>query len=516
MTFNGEALRITSFVGEHNHTVSKDVFKCLPRQRVLSEEKQSEIKQFLDMRCNKKLLKEYVSSTLNQTVTLKDLHNIKTKQGTTSSTEELSTTVDYLKTVDSATVEVLVNGNDFEGLYFQTAKMKKVFADYPDIFLLDATYCLNNLSMPFYIIMVVNGNGQVVVACTFLLAHENATNIEKMLSIFKSHNPKFSDVKTVFTDKDFKERAALRMQLPSAKILLCLFHTLRTFKRNITFEKMGLKSNEKNEILKIIQKLTYSKNREEYNEHYQSLLECNFGDKEKLITYYNTNWHSICDEWVVGLMKKNYTMNIVTTNHLESLNQKIKQVVVKNSSLLVFYKDLMEVFSSIHNESKVRATQMVAKQDIKYPKGSLEEKYANHLTPFAASFVLKALEKSKTLDSLEADTNCTSTTCECDSFKNIELPCCHIFFKRNQNNESMFYEVVPKFTKDFHPKHFSIDEDNVDHANSICSQEGQDIIIHQHIEKCKSILSKNEKYRKALEICQDICSNVADYGNNDF
>ncbi|KAI5695714.1 hypothetical protein M8J75_002433 [Diaphorina citri] len=43
LTFNGEALRITSFVGEHNHTVSKDVFKCLPRQRVLSEEKQTPV-----------------------------------------------------------------------------------------------------------------------------------------------------------------------------------------------------------------------------------------------------------------------------------------------------------------------------------------------------------------------------------------------------------------------------------------------------------------------------------------
>ncbi|XP_026683988.1 uncharacterized protein LOC113470044 isoform X2 [Diaphorina citri] len=76
---------------------------------------------------------------------------------------------------------------------------------------------------------------------------------------------------------------------------------------------------------------------------------------KELICYYNTFWHSKRYEWVRGFMKSMKTYNITTTNHLESLNQKIKQVVIRKSSLLPFFEDLLTCFKSIHLEQKSKA-----------------------------------------------------------------------------------------------------------------------------------------------------------------
>jgi len=41
-------------------------------------------------------------------------------------------------------------------------------------------------------------------------------------------------------DKDMAERNVLAEKIPNAVLLICLFHTLRTFRREITTDKMGI------------------------------------------------------------------------------------------------------------------------------------------------------------------------------------------------------------------------------------------------------------------------------------
>ena len=43
-----------------------------------------------------------------------------------------------------------------------------------------------------------------------------------------------------FNDKDFNDRAIFKKEFPDAALHLCLFHTLRSFKREITTEKWEL------------------------------------------------------------------------------------------------------------------------------------------------------------------------------------------------------------------------------------------------------------------------------------
>lgn len=84
-----------------------------------------------------------------------------------------------------------------------------------------------------YINVYINGN-QGQWAALFLLAHVTSANISKMLLIFRQRNVISEATKVIFTDKDFSEREAIRQIFPHVNLLLCFFHTLKTFRSKMT------------------------------------------------------------------------------------------------------------------------------------------------------------------------------------------------------------------------------------------------------------------------------------------
>jgi hypothetical protein len=57
--------------------------------------------------------------------------------------------------------------------------------------------------------------------------------------------------------------------------------------------------------LEIITKLAYSKSQAEYDLHYQDLLESGF---KTVISYYNSNWHNIREEWAQCFKESSFTL----------------------------------------------------------------------------------------------------------------------------------------------------------------------------------------------------------------
>ena len=88
--------------------------------------------------------------------------------------------------------------------------MKSNFDSYPDVLMVDATYKLNELRMPLYLMLVVDSNGQSEIVATFLTAVETEEAISKMVQVFKTHNPNWSQTRVVVSDKDFTERAVFK------------------------------------------------------------------------------------------------------------------------------------------------------------------------------------------------------------------------------------------------------------------------------------------------------------------
>ena len=201
--------------------------------------------------------------------------------------------------IADATVETYCDEEkNFLGLFFQDRQMKQAFDAYPEFICLDATYKLLELGFPVYLMACEDANGQSEIIAVCLLASEDANSIRWMIDVFKKHNPRSKDVCVVMADKDIKERDVLKACLPNASVLICLFHTLRSLHREVTCDKMGISSGQRTLCLELLQKMAYAPSKSEYDQIYSQFQ--NDAPRE-VVDYFNTNWHGIRKEWVLGL-----------------------------------------------------------------------------------------------------------------------------------------------------------------------------------------------------------------------
>ena len=107
-------------------------------------------------------------------------------------------------------------------------------------------------------------------------------------------------------DKDMTEREVLIEEILNAVLLICLFHTLRTFRREITADKMYVTSDQRKMVLEIITKLVYARNATEYQQCYRHLKDTKL---KSVVQYFDKNWHGIRAQWVDGM--KNEACNFM-------------------------------------------------------------------------------------------------------------------------------------------------------------------------------------------------------------
>ena len=206
--------------------------------------------------------------------------------------------------------------------------------------MIDATHKTNDLDMPFYTMMSIDGNGASQVIASFLVHKEDEASIRQMVQVFKTKNPEHNRIKVILTDKDMVERNVFKSELPQVKLQICLFHVLRTFGREISVEKMGITLAEKKTYLDLIQSITYARDEEDYNRQYsefESIL------PQEVLKYYNKNWHPVKEEWVEGLKSQEMNLYTRTNNRLESFFSKLKSVVSRRGDI----KDLLSKFMGL-------------------------------------------------------------------------------------------------------------------------------------------------------------------------
>ena len=109
--------------------------------------------------------------------------------------------------------------------------MKVTYAPCTELIMVDGTYKLNELQMPLYLILIVDDNGKSEIVGLYLTSLETREAISEMVRWFKIHNSPWKSTRVILTDRNFVEKV---------EPLLCFFHTLQSFRREITFEKMGL------------------------------------------------------------------------------------------------------------------------------------------------------------------------------------------------------------------------------------------------------------------------------------
>ena len=164
-------LVINKLCEDHNHEIHETLFKFLLRQRQLSGDEREDIEQMRKVQANKKMVHHYIMEKTGKKVGLKDLHNIQTdrkKKMVTSAKSEIEQVYGiYSSGCDEAVVEYVTQDNNLSAIFFQDKQMRYAFGHYPEVMLVDSTYKTNNLRMPLYFIISVDGQGQSEIVVGF-------------------------------------------------------------------------------------------------------------------------------------------------------------------------------------------------------------------------------------------------------------------------------------------------------------------------------------------------------------
>ncbi len=316
--------------------------------------------------------------------------------------------------------------------------MKDIFAAYPELVCVDATYKLLELRFPVYVMLIEDGNGLDEMVAVFLLLEETAEYISAMVNIFKKHKNNWESVRVIMADKDGTERNVFASAFPQAKLLICLYHTFRSFRREVVMDKMGISSGQRTLSLEILQQMAYATSEDAYSDIYSRFCACVPGI---VISYFNQNWHTIHEQWVLGMKYSSGNFLNNTNNRLEFINQKLKSVISRYSSLEEFVEKFFLILRVLRSERDYKAALTVQKVPVIFHSTDSEVliRYMKYLTHYAYQFVAKQsqlkdkvvvpelTEESCKLSSNEGVVEVTAVSCTCSSCVSMKLPCRHIF-----------------------------------------------------------------------------------------
>eukprot|EP00118_Oscarella_pearsei_P023727 m.287597 g.287597 ORF g.287597 m.287597 type:complete len:453 (+) comp40703_c0_seq36:596-1954(+) len=394
----------------------------------------------------------------------------------------------------------------------------------PEVILLDATYKLNDHHMPLYVMIVIDGNGESEIVGLWLVENEERKTLSFALDAFKKHNPQWERIECVMTDKDITERDVIYDKLPGKQLLICLFHTLRTFRREVTQDKLGISQGERLQALETLQKLAYSQSGDEYG---QWLEQLRLTTPATVVDYFMKNWHPIRSQWVEGMKTSHVNFFTSTNNRLESINHKLKAVIERYSPLPVFFSDLMKCIWSLQSERKYRATNLIVTVPTVVPANESIKEYQKALTPFAYNYVKKQFDLMKRvkIDMNQSDLSTgqfvitasagefisTTEDCPCGFFKAMMLPCKHILAVRDILKCPLFSETLCAtrwLLQHYIQNHAFIESSG---SNTL------DITVDSDFPSVEAAtLSEQEKYRKAFKVAQETATDLSLLGTADF
>ena len=95
--------------------------------------------------------------------------------------------------------------------------------------------------MPVFLQLVIDGNGESEIVAVYISVNEDAETLTSLVQVFQKNNPAWGKTKTILTDKDLTERSIYANLFPDAKLQLCLFHVLKSMRREIHCEKMNIR-----------------------------------------------------------------------------------------------------------------------------------------------------------------------------------------------------------------------------------------------------------------------------------
>lgn len=81
--------------------------------------------------------------------------------------------------------------------------------------------------------VIVFSLGSTEIVGVSLLAREDKESVRWLIGAFKENNGEWPKTRVILNDKEFTERVVFTDLFPSAQLEICLFHTFKTFRREV-------------------------------------------------------------------------------------------------------------------------------------------------------------------------------------------------------------------------------------------------------------------------------------------
>ena len=304
--------------------------RSLPRQRLLPDYVLEEVKSAIKLKANNKLLQQKIEQDTGKKVTLKDISNIKYRTRLPLNRNDFDSVVQFLQKEGDPSVDVMVGEEEnFKGLLYQGAYMRNMYVKFPEVMLVDATLKLLDLRMHVCLLLVVGRNDLSKIMGLFLVEEESKEVISSIVNKFKGKNEAWSKTAVIMSDNNFTEHESFSSCFPDAKLLICLFYALRSFRREVTCEKMSISSAERNRVLEIIQSIAYVNSEEAYKVNLRLLQNTKL---YTVVDYFTENWDSIQEQWVMFYKDQSFNLGETTNNRIEFIFIHVKNVCTKYAS----------------------------------------------------------------------------------------------------------------------------------------------------------------------------------------
>lgn len=341
--------------------------------------------------------------------------------------------------------------------------MQHALSTWPEVIFLDGTYKLLMLDLVLMLLVVEDSSGQSHVVGGALLVHEDRETFTWFLDVFKQVNLEACEkIQMFMCDKDLLQRDIIKETFPGVPVLICRFHVLQIFAREVPGRTKSLTKAQKDRILEVLQRLVYSSSPQEYEANYKTFSEI---APPELKSYYDENWDNVKDEWVKYLMAKGNLMNF-TNNRTEAINKWLKNIMHKFQTLVAFFENFFKWNNTHESQIAVKSSVNFIKRPVAAFKPEQDEyKYQKVLTAFAWSRFLLPQIRAKTgeltifdaenllckIKSSEGLLDVSEKHCSCYHFNSCHLPCRHIFAVRRAFKLPLFDEklILQRWRKDY-------------------------------------------------------------------
>ncbi|KAE8972758.1 hypothetical protein PR001_g26506 [Phytophthora rubi] len=322
--------------GEHNHALTDELWDYYAENRTIHDP--ALLSTVGDMRSagsSSKGILAWLRKKSGKKTKLKDVHNIfqelkHSAKGDTSDAERTESILqEFANQLDGNTARIFVDKTRdvAVAVVFQTEGMRRLFAAFPEVVMVDTTHDTNANAYKLFSFVVHDcfGKGQYVQHA--LVERETKDILRLVVNVFKDDNPAYSNVKVVMTDKAFHEKDVLAEVFKQARQLLCQFHVQQWFAKQVGRLMRG-STDEKALVEASMAQLIYARSASEYDEQKALLLDLLGGnDNHPLYNTFIENWDGMTEEWVAYRRGNIPHLRNNTNNRLESKWGKIKQLV---------------------------------------------------------------------------------------------------------------------------------------------------------------------------------------------